>query len=270
VDEAWGEEEPTIVRRIRLVDELTKELEARDDKGTPVNWSAVLPVANDGFVTLTRLPPAPGLLAHPNALLQFVQKRMPLAKALTKLGSDGIEGETQIDIANVTIGPVSKAPDRRLDDNFPIAQFIDLKEDDLLSKPSFDRFESGFEVGQRDYLFGSSVADKFDYEEVNLSTPGSGRFLAGIGLYTAAHMSWALESGAAGRSALRARARRLPKDEAKMAVNPPPLQTLDTAAGAMTGAALNGRAATSYWHAHDVAAAAGQGIEVVEMFEMSF
>ncbi len=63
---------------------------AQDDKGTPVNWSAVLPVADDGFVTLIKLPPAPGLLAHPNALLQFVQKRMPLAKALdqARLGRD--------------------------------------------------------------------------------------------------------------------------------------------------------------------------------------
>jgi hypothetical protein len=120
------------------VDELKKEIEGQDDKGTPINWSAVLPVGNDGFVTLAKLPAAPGLLAHPNALLQFVQRRMPLEKALTKLGSDGIEGEKQIGIATVSFGPIAKSPDRRLDDNFPIAQFIDMKEDDLLGKPSFD------------------------------------------------------------------------------------------------------------------------------------
>jgi hypothetical protein len=270
VDESWGEERETIVRQIRLVDELKNELEGQDDKGTPVNWSAVLPVANDGFVTLIKLPPAPGLLAHPNALLQFVQKRMPLEKPLTKLGSDAIEGEKQIGIATVSLGPIAKSPDRRLDDNFPIAQFIDMKEDDLLGKPSFDRLESGFEIGQRDYLFGANVADMFDYEEVNLSTPAEPTILASIGLLTAAHMNWALESGAAGRSALRDKAQRLPKAEAKIAVNPPPLQTLDTGAGAMVGTALSGRAATSFWHAQDKAVAAGHGVEVVEMFEMSF
>ncbi len=62
VDETWGEDRATPVRKLRLVDELRAELEAHDDKGTPVNWSAVLPVANDGFVTLIKLPPAPGLL----------------------------------------------------------------------------------------------------------------------------------------------------------------------------------------------------------------
>ena len=52
VDETWGEDRETTVRKIKLVDELKKELESLDETGTPVNWSAVLPVANDGFVTL--------------------------------------------------------------------------------------------------------------------------------------------------------------------------------------------------------------------------
>ena len=103
VDETWGEDRETTVRKIKLVDELKKELESLDETGTPVNWSAVLPVANDGFVTLVKLPPTPGLLAHPNSLLQFVQKRMPLAKKLNKLGSDAIEGEKEIAIDTLTL-----------------------------------------------------------------------------------------------------------------------------------------------------------------------
>jgi hypothetical protein len=170
----------------------------------------------------------------------------------------------------VSFGAIAKNPDRRLDDNFPIAQFIDMNADDLLAKPSFDRLESGFEVGQHDYQFGANVADKFDYEEVNLSTPSGPTILAGIGLFTAGHMAWALESGAAGRSPLRARGQRLPKNEVKISVNPPPLQTLDTAAGAMVSTALSGRAATSFWHAQDEAVSTGRGVEVIEAFEVSF
>ncbi len=270
VDETWGEDRETIVRRIRLADELKKELESRDDKGTPVTWSAVLPPANDGFVTLITLPPEPGLLGHPNALLQFVQKRMPLAKALTKLGSDAIEGEKQIGIATVRFGPIEKPADRRLDDPFPIAQFIDMNEDDLLGKPSFERLESGFEVGQRDYLFGQPVPELFDYEEVNLSTPQEPTILGRLGLFQSVHMAWALENGAAGRSVLRDRARRMPEAEVKIAVDPPPLQALDTGAGTMAGAALSGRAARSYWTAQEQALAAGAGVAVIEAFELAF
>jgi hypothetical protein len=195
---------------------------------------------------------------------------MPLAKPLTKLGSDAIEGEKQIAIEKISFGPVEKNADRKLDDNFPIAQFIDMNEDDLLGKPSFDRFESGFEAGQRDYLFGAPVAEKFDYEEVNLSTPAEPTIIVAIGLFTAGHMAWALDNGAAGRSVLRDKARRLPETEVKIAVDPPPLQTLDTDAGSMVGASLDGRAAQSFWHAQDAAMAAGRGVEVVEAFEMAF
>lgn len=269
VDESWGEELDTPVRKLKLADELKKELEAADDKGTPVNWSAVLPPANDGFVTLAELPEQPGLLAHPNALLQFLQKRMPLDKTLAKLGSDSIEGEKQIGIGNLTFGSVSKSADRTLDDNFPIAQFTDLDEDDLLGKPSFERFESGFEVGQSDYLFGAPVAANFDYEEVNLSTPTQPT-LAKAGLVSSVHLAAALNMGAAGRSLLRDKAKRLPATEVKIKVNPPPLQTLDTAGGAMVGNALPGRAAQSYWSAMDTVQANAPGAEVVEAFEMHF
>ena len=117
---------------------------------------------------------------------------------MNKLGSDAIDGEKQIAITDLTFGTIVKPADRKLDDNFPIAQFIDMKEDDLLGKPSFDRFESGFEVGQRDYLFGTAVAEKFDYEEVNLSSAPELTIIAGLGLFDAGHMAWALDNGAAG------------------------------------------------------------------------
>ena len=83
-------------------------------------------------------------------------------------------------------------------------------------------------------------------------------------------MAWALDNGAAGRSPLRHKAARQPETDAKIKVNPPPLQTLDTGTGAMVGTTVSGRASQSFWHAQDAALAAGQGVEVVEEFELSF
>ena len=139
----------------------------------------------------------------------------------------------------------------------------------MLGKPSFERFESGFEVGQSDYLFGAPVAANFDYEEVNLSTPTQPT-LAKAGLVSSVHLAAALNMGAAGRSVLRDKAKRLPATEVKIKVNPSPLQTLDTAGGTMVGNALAGRAAQSYWSAMDTAQANAPGAEVVEAFEMNF
>ena len=167
VDAEWGEDVATPVRKLQLAAELKLELEKVG------NWSAQLPQAGEAFATFAKLPDDAGLLAHPNAVLQFVQKRMPLAKQLAKLGTDGIDGETEIEIDLISFGAIAKTADRKLDDSFSAGQFLKLSEDDAFAKPSFDRFEAGFEVGQRDYLFGVTASDLYDYEEVNLSTPSA-------------------------------------------------------------------------------------------------
>ncbi len=271
LDEEWGEDRTTTVRRLTLIGELRRELESSG------NWSAQLAQSGDAFATFAKLPPpadpnaAQPLLAHPNAVLQFVQKRLPLAKKLDKLGSDGIDGERSIAIDKLLLGAVVKTPDKVLDDSFPTGQFLDMSEDDRLSKPSFDRFASGIEFGQRAYQFEEAIAEVFDFEEVNLSIEKSGAgSLAMPGLALAKHRNWALELGAAARSPLRRKEALLPEDSAKLVVNPPPLATLDTAKGTMAGAALGGAAATSYWHAQDVAEAQGASVRVVEAFETMF
>jgi hypothetical protein len=93
--------------------------------------------------------------------------------------------------------------------------------------------------------------------------------IAGLGLFTAGAMNWALDNGAAGRSPLRNKALRRPEQDVKITVNPPPLQTMDSGNGTMAGTTLSGRASQSFWHAQDVALAAGQGVEVVEACEMN-
>ena len=149
----------------------------------------------------------------------------------------------------------------------PPVSFLKLSEDETWAKPSFDRFEAGFEVGQRDYLFGVTASDLYDYEEVNLSTPKAKSVLSMAALSSAGHASWAMAHGAAGRSDLRRPAKLKPAVERKIAVNPPPLQTIDLDAGTMTGAALGGNAAHSYWTAVDHVQASGAKLQVVEAFE---
>ena len=261
VDESWGEDRDTTVRRLSLAAELKIELEKAG------NWSAQLPQAEDAFATFAKLPDDIGILAHPNAVLQFVQKRMPLDKKLAKLGTDGIDGETQIAIDQILFGVITKVADRKLDDNFSAAQFLELTEDEIFAKPSFDRFEAGFEVGQRDYLFGVPVADVFDYEEVNLSTPTVKSLLSYAALTETGHMTWAKSLGAASRSERRRPGKLKPAVEIKISVNPPSFQTMDLAAGTMKGVALTGAAAHSYWHAQDHALGSGPNLQVVEAFE---
>ena len=263
VDETWGEDRVTTVRKLRLALELKAEIEKAG------NWSAQLAQAGDSFATFAKLPKTPGILAHPNAVLQFNQKRMPLGKTLAKLGTDGIEGATEISIAQVLFGAVLKTPEKKLDDNFSAAQFFKLSEDELFTKPSFERFESGFEVGQRDYLFGTPQLDVYDYEEVCLSpsAPNSDSFLSAAALTGRGHLAWSQSSSAAGRSELRRAAKLRPDIDVKINVNPPPLQTLDKSSGTMLGTALGGASSYSYWAAEDHVLASGKALQLVEAFE---
>jgi hypothetical protein len=261
VDETWGEDRATTVRKLQLAQELKLEIEK------PGNWSAQLAQAGDAFATFAKLPDAPGILAHPNAVLQFVQKRMPLGKTLAKLGTDGIEGATAVAIGEIRFGTVLTTPDKKLDDNFSAAQFFKLNEDELFAKPSFERFEAGFEVGQRAYQFGTAHLDVYDYEEVNLSTPNAESVLSHAALVGAGHLSWAQSNSAAGRSELRRAAKLRPDIDVKISVNPPPLQTIDQGAGTLLGTAMGGAAAHSYWAAEDHVKAAGKALQVIEAFE---
>lgn len=269
VDETWGEDRETVVRRIALLDELKKEIAQIG------NWSAQLAQAGDSFASFAQ-PPAPPegqaapLLAHPNAVLQFLQKRMPLDKQLDKLGSDKIDGERTIGIASLVFGAIEKPADKVLQDSFPAAQFLALNADDLLGKPSFDRFNSGLQVGQRDHAFGTAQGELFDYEEVNLSTEKSGSLLAGAGLVFAQHRHWALDNGAAARTPLRRKDQLRPEDDVRIAINPAPMQVMDLSSGTMAATALSGLAGQSFWHAADVAAGLGGAAQVVEAFESVF
>ena len=268
VDEAWGEDHVTNVIRRQLLDELRPEIESAG------NWSAQLPQGGDAFATFAKLPAPPDdqadktLLAHPNAVLQFLQKRMPLAKKLDKLGTDPIDGPTTIAIDSVVFGATPpQAPDARLQQSFAAAQFFEMPEDDLLHKPSFEPFEAGFSVGQSDYLFGAMVGDVFDYEERNLSTPKAPVFIVAGVLCNDVFAGWGVSLGAAARSPRRRAKALRPEVDRKISVNPPSLQVLDVAGGTMKGVVLAGAAATSVFHAQDVVAAQGKSLQIVEAFE---
>ena len=111
------------------------------------------------------------------------------------------------------------------------------------------------------------VADSFDYEERNLSTPTLPSRIATSALSGAAYAEWGLSLGAAARSDKRRPAQLRPEVDRKIKVNPAPLQTLDLGSGTMTGGALAGAAVTSYWQAQDAVGAQRKNLQVVEAFE---
>lgn len=115
----------------------------------PGNWSTQLPAAGTGVVTLRELAPPPlgELLAHPLGSLQVRQRDVPLGVELAHFGSAPIRGEHRFDITQVTYGSAAAPVSSPLTDLFAPAQYLELSDDEKLTKPSFQPFRTGLQFG---------------------------------------------------------------------------------------------------------------------------
>ena len=227
------------------------------------NWSAQLPAGGDGFVVLARIAAGADLLAHPLGTLTFQQKLVPFELALDKASGSGIEGANEFGAGALALtqggapAPVGSAGARATNDFFAAAQFLDMSQDDKLSKPSFESYVAGYQLASADYEMGEIVAEPLGYEEADLGAvapvvKSARRRTAGA--YLEATHGAMLAFGAAGRSPLRDRALAQPAVATPLKVAPVPLAVADKSTLAV---AAGGRTYTSVWQATQARAAAG-------------
>ena len=105
--------------------------------------------AGTGLVTLRALAPPPEgeLLAHPLGTLQVRQREVPLGLDLRHIGSSPIQGDHRFDITKATYGTSKTPTPAPLTDLFAAAQYLDLSDDEKLTKPSFEPFQAGLRFG---------------------------------------------------------------------------------------------------------------------------
>jgi hypothetical protein len=97
------------------------------------------------------------MLMSPSAVLAFSQDRVPLGLLLDRVGGAPV-GDTR----TVTLGPASidgvAAGTDSLDGSFAPAQFLDLSDDEALSRPSFERMPAGLSLRAADAADPASFA----------------------------------------------------------------------------------------------------------------
>ena len=121
------------------------------------------------------------MLAHPLGSLVFQQKLVPFELRMA-------QGERQQDDgANEFFGarcscrrtaarcPTRPAPTRS--DFFAAAQFLEMSQDDRLTKPSFEAFTAGYELSDDSFELGEIVEETLNYEEADLGAPRMPRSL---------------------------------------------------------------------------------------------
>lgn len=110
------------------------------------SWTGVLPGPDSVVLTGAAGAPSSGLLLHPRGQLTVRQRLLPLDVQLTHLGQAQLAGgPATYSITDATLG--SSSTMATVTDEFAMGQFIDLADDEKLSRPSFDLQPAGVTIG---------------------------------------------------------------------------------------------------------------------------
>ena len=151
----WGDDAPSLPAQ--TVDVLSLVVGAANDDR---NWRAVLPADGTQTVTLRQTDPDPGtVLLHPFGALTVSQKIAPLAYAIDRFGNQKPTGDTTF--AMTWAGGATD--DAR--EEFAVANFTTMSDDQKLSRASFEQLKSGLRFGTGSgTVTGAGVDKDVSYE----------------------------------------------------------------------------------------------------------
>jgi hypothetical protein len=112
-------------------------------------------------------PRAPGdetLIVHPIGTLEVREKVVPLDTTISKYGNAVPTDGTSFTISAVTVDGQA-ATKQPVTDQFAIGQFTSLTDDQQLSAPSFQEFDSGISIGTSDVVTSRNVACILAYQD---------------------------------------------------------------------------------------------------------
>jgi len=106
---------------------------------------------------------------HPNTKLSFNQRVVPLEVAIQNFGQQGIDGANMFSLSASISGANAPAlVENILYDSFAPGNFFDIRQDQKLSRPSFEQMKSGKELSLPATPAGTAtpVEKDIDYEVI--------------------------------------------------------------------------------------------------------
>jgi hypothetical protein len=214
-------------------------------------------------------------LAHPLGRFVFSQRVAPLGLELSRFGAGKVAGTTRFEVTRVTVGTQRIDEPVFVREHFARAQFVEMSEEERLTRPSFEELDAGVEFSSAAFRVPAStlVAD-MDFERtayLDVDPRRSNRTRRDPRLRGAA-IDHALlgvlaAQGAAGRAPVRLEERMAAKAAARIEVSPAPLAAADRVAFAADPAvALDGQARVVEMLADQLLTA---GTQLVEAFELA-
>jgi hypothetical protein len=143
----------------------------REALSAPESWHTELPTG-DALVTLRTVDVSGDVVAHPLGSLVGVQKIVPLGLDIDRVGRSVPSDGRRFDITKVTIGGAQVQNPTFRDEHFARAEYVDVSEEDKLSKPSFERFTAGVAVSTDAFgVPASQIAFEPEWETADLGKP---------------------------------------------------------------------------------------------------
>jgi hypothetical protein len=264
-DESWGTPAPLLTELADVAALLAAEL------AKPENWSAQLPAGAGALVTLAPRRGDPAPRAHPLGAFVFAQQVAPLGLTLEKFGDSAVAGPARFDIESVTVAGRPVTRPGPVQEHFARAQFLEMSEEDRLTRPGFEAMDAGVEFSSAAFETSAApVRSDLGYETRYLDL-AAGQTRDGPGAGTAALDYDLIQGfaryGAAGRAPQRA-ADQMDAVRLPIAVSAPPVAAADRRT--LHAVPLAGPPTTAQMIIEQrIRRAAAAGAQLVEAFELA-
>lgn len=154
-DVTWGEDGPAQIEQ--SVDVMPLVLTALNDDR---NWIATLPANTHHTVSLKKIEQEPDeIVLHPFGVLAVSQKVVPLGLEINKFGNQKPTGTTLFELTFAGGGT------SEVREEFAMANFVRLKDNEKLTRKSFEKLRSGLKFATGDSSqYGANVQKEVKYE----------------------------------------------------------------------------------------------------------
>jgi hypothetical protein len=227
-DEQWGDE-PVVERVETNVSSLLAAEYAKAD-----NWTALLPAGSESYVTLSALLGETDLLAHPLGELRVSQRAVPLGLELEKFGETIVAGPKRFELTEARVGGQVMPQRKPTRDHFARGSYQNLTDEQKLTEPSFENFDTGVVFSTDDYTVPEATGGDLSYE-TKILEPGKRGEREGVLRVVEIRKALsydvllaAAQAGAAAQCSLRRGAKLAPAQTAKLQLVEPALVAVDS------------------------------------------
>lgn len=198
----WGDD-PDAVSKI------TEDLQQRmiDEINNNQNWQAVIPDNNKLHVTVKDLKliqpeenPSPNIVIHPLGVLTYSERLLPMEVTIQKFGTR-VPKDVDLFKVNKVMSNTTNLSFTQVKERFAPANFFNLKDNEKLSRRSFESNVSGFKVtAAADLSIAPAINKSVDYELSYLRKKRFMLFFAGIYKYSKSLFRTNLKGNAVAKS----------------------------------------------------------------------